>query len=54
MHPRLQLRTEEAAGEHGEASAAVAAAARRTLTLNMIELTVLLLIVVDMAVKPGL
>ncbi len=53
LHPRLQMRTEEAVGEHGDGSAAVATAVRRTLNANAVELAVLLLIVVDMAVKPG-
>jgi uncharacterized membrane protein len=43
---------ELAAGE-GPGSPAAAAVYRRTANVNMFELTVLLLVVIDMAVKPG-
>ena len=41
------------AASDGPGSPAAATIYRRTATVNMVELTVLLLVVVDMAVKPG-
>lgn len=52
-HPRLHTRTEQAATEHGKDSAEAHAAVGRTLALSTFEVGVLLLIVIDMAVKPG-
>jgi uncharacterized membrane protein len=52
-YPRAGRRYEQVATGDGPGSPAAQAVYRRTATVNMVELTVLLLVVVDMAVKPG-
>jgi uncharacterized membrane protein len=52
-YPRAGRRYEEIAGGEGPGSPAAQAIYRRTANVNVYELTVLLLIIVDMAVKPG-
>lgn len=52
-YPRAGKQYAELAGDEGAGSPAAAAIYRRTATVNMFELTVLLLVVIDMAVKPG-
>jgi uncharacterized membrane protein len=44
----------ELSASQGPGSPAAEAIYRRTATVNMVEITVLLLVVIDMAVKPGL
>jgi uncharacterized membrane protein len=53
-YPRAGRRYEEVAAGEGPGSPAADAVYRRTATVNTIEMTVLLLVVIDMAVKPGL
>jgi uncharacterized membrane protein len=53
-YPRAGRRYEEIAGGDGPGSPAAQAIYRRTANANTFELTVLLLVVIDMAVKPGL
>jgi uncharacterized membrane protein len=52
-YPRAGRQYEQVAVGDGAGSAAAQAIYRRTATVNMVELTVLLLVVIDMAVKPG-
>jgi uncharacterized membrane protein len=52
-YPRAGRQYEHVAGGDGPSSTAAEAIYRRTANVNMVELTVLLLIVIDMAVKPG-
>jgi uncharacterized membrane protein len=52
-YPRAGRRYEQVAAGDGPGSPAAQAVYRRTATVNMVELTVLLLVVIDMAVKPG-
>jgi uncharacterized membrane protein len=47
-------RAEQAAASGGPSDPGVVASARRLATVNSIELTVLLLVLIDMVVKPGL
>ena len=53
FYPREGRRIEAAASEGGAAAPAVRQGINRVLTVNAIEVTILLLVVVDMAVKPG-
>ncbi len=53
VYPRVAKRMEEAVERHGRESDEALGQVRRFLALNTIEITVLLLVVVDMAVKPG-
>ena len=53
FYPREARRIEAAASEGGAAAPAVRQGINRVLTVNAIEVTILLLVVVDMAVKPG-
>jgi uncharacterized membrane protein len=52
-YPRAGRRYAEIAAGEGPGSRAAAALYRRTAVVHMVELTVLLLVVIDMAVKPG-
>ena len=52
-YPRAAKQYAALAAGDGAGSAPAQAIYRRTATVNMIELTVLLLVIVDMAVKPG-
>jgi uncharacterized membrane protein len=52
-YPRAGRQYEQLASGDGPGTAAAQAIYRRTATVNMAELTVLLLMVVNMAVKPG-
>jgi uncharacterized membrane protein len=52
-YPRAGRQYEQIASAGGAGSPAAAAIYRRTATVNMVELSVLLLVVLDMAVKPG-
>jgi uncharacterized membrane protein len=52
-YPRAGRRYEQVAAGDGPGSPAAQAVYRRTATVNMVEMSVLLLIVIDMAVKPG-
>jgi uncharacterized membrane protein len=53
FYPREGRRIEAAAADGGPGAAAVRQGINRLLTVNAIEMTILLLVVVDMAVKPG-
>jgi len=53
VYPRLVMRVGEAVASGGGDAARGVAGVRRVLTLNTVEITILLLIVVDMAVKLG-
>ena len=53
VYPRVLKRVDGAVAEHGRSSAEAAGHVRTFLTLNTIEITLLLLVVVDMTVKPG-
>jgi uncharacterized membrane protein len=52
-YPRAGKQYAELVAGEGAGSAAAATIYGRTATVNMVELTVLLLVVIDMAVKPG-
>lgn len=52
-YPRVQKKIDSAAAEQGASSAQAAGHVRTFLNLNTIEITLLLLVVIDMAVKPG-
>jgi uncharacterized membrane protein len=52
-YPRAGRRYAEAAAAGGAGSPEALAVYGRTATVNMVELTILLLVVIDMAVKPG-
>jgi uncharacterized membrane protein len=52
-YPRAAKQYAGLAEKEGAGSPAATAIYRRTATVNMVELTVLLLVVIDMAVKPG-
>jgi len=53
VYPRVAKRLEDAVEQHGRKSDEAVVQVRRFLALNTIEITVLLLVVVDMAFKPG-
>ncbi len=53
VYPRLVMRVGQAVASGGGDAARGVAGVRHVLTLNTVEITILLLIIVDMAVKPG-
>ena len=53
VYPRVLKRVDDAVAEHGRASPEASGYVRNFLALNTIEITLLLLVVIDMAVKPG-
>ncbi|MBA2793252.1 MAG: hypothetical protein H0U32_04555 [Thermoleophilaceae bacterium] len=53
VYPRVLKRLEGAVSEHGRASPEAGGHVNTFLSLNTIEITLLLLVVIDMAVKPG-
>jgi uncharacterized membrane protein len=53
FYPREARRIEAAVADGGPSAPAVRQGINRVLTVNAVEVTILLLVVVDMAVKPG-
>ena len=53
FYPREARRIEAAVTDGGPTAPAVRQGINRVLTVNAVEVTILLLVVVDMAVKPG-
>lgn len=53
VYPGVLKKVEDAVAEHGKSSDEAKSRVGTFLTLNTIEITLLLLVVIDMAVKPG-